>query len=124
VRIRTWLAGLVIAGAAVTVPGVANSSIGQCPVGEMCLWGNNDYKWLIAHRDAGSMGTVVNLRGDANNEMDSWANRSSYYDVCGYGAANGGGDRQAWATLRDDNNVAPWNSDEVSSWKSVLCLGG
>jgi hypothetical protein len=115
-RAGRWLAGLLILGAAATVPGVANSSFGECPSGQICLWGNNEFKWLIAHRGAGFT-SVYNLSGEANNEMDSWANRSGEHDVCGYGALYGGGDKQGWDSLHNDNNVSPWNSDEVSSWQ-------
>lgn len=83
----------------------------------MCLWGNNDFKRKIADR-AGGSGTIVNLSGDANDEMDSWANRSASYTGCGFGAANGGGDRQTFGRNSNDNNVAPWNSDEISSWRT------
>lgn len=117
-RIRMWLAAIVVATAAATVPGSASGSLSQCASGQMCLWGNNDFKWFIAHRGAGE-NWLENLTGEANNEMDSWANKSLRWDVCGYGAANGGGDRQYWGTNRNDNNVAPWNSDEISSWRGA-----
>jgi hypothetical protein len=117
-RIRLWLAAVVVASAAATVPGIASGSLSECKNGEMCLYGNNDWKWLISHRSA-SDSSLLNLKGDANNEMDSWANKSLHYDACGYGGANGTGDRQYWKTNWNDNNVAPWNSDEISSWRGA-----
>lgn len=116
-RSRYWLAGAFIVATAVIAPGLAGGALSDCASGRMCLWGNNDFKWKIADRAAGS-GTIVNLTGDANNEMDSWANRSGSYIGCGYGAANGTGDRQQWGPNSNDDNVAPWNSDEVSSWRT------
>lgn len=112
-----WLVCAVVAVAAITAPGIASGSLSQCAAGHVCLWGNNDFQWLIADRTAGS-GTITNLYGEANNQMDSWANRSSSYAACGYGGANGTGDRQHWGPNSNDNNVAPWNSDEVSSWRT------
>lgn len=116
-RIRSLIAGALVTAAAVAAPGVADAALSDCPSGHICLWGNNDYKWKIADRAAGS-GTITNLGGDANNEMDSWANRSGTYRGCGYGGANGTGDRQTFNINSSDNNVAPWNSDEVSSWRT------
>jgi hypothetical protein len=111
------IASAIVAVTAVTVPGLASGSLSQCPSGNVCLWGNNDFQWLIGNR-AGGNGTITNLSGDANNQMDSWANRSSTYSACGYGGANGTGDRQGWSPNNNDSNVAPWNSDEISSWRT------
>jgi len=116
-RIRFLVAG-AIAAAAIAVPGVASGALSDCGSNRMCLWGNNDFQWKIADRPHGS-GTIVNLTGDADNQMDSWANRSATYRGCGFGAAGGGGDRQYWERNSNDNNVAPWNSDEVSSWRTM-----
>lgn len=117
-RIRSKLAGaIIIAAAALTVPGVANGALSACPSGHICLWGNNDFQWKIADRTAGDA-TITNLRGDANNQMDSWANRSANHTGCGFGAANATGDRQTFGKNKSDDNVAPWNSDEVSSWRT------
>ena len=115
-RMRLWVVGAIVAAVS-AVPSVARADLSHCDSNYVCLWGNNDFKWMLTQRPAGS-GTIVNLLGDANNEMDSWANRSATYNGCGFGAWNGGGDRQTFWRADNDNNVAPWNSDEVSSWRT------
>ena len=116
-RTKLWLAGAMILATAIIAPGLASGSLSQCNSGNVCLWGNNDFEWLIAERAAGS-GTITNLTGEANDQMDSWANRSASYNACGWGAANGTGDAQTFAAASSDNNVAFFNSDEVSSWRT------
>ena len=109
---------MLAAAGFLTGVGPASASLSQCDSNNMCMWGNNDFLWLIGERGHGSS-TVTNLSGDANDEMDSWANRSTSYTGCMFGAANGSGDRQTMARASNDNNVAPWNSDEVSSWRTA-----
>jgi hypothetical protein len=116
-RIRYWIAGAFVVVTAILAPAFANGSLSQCSSGHVCLWGNNDFQWKIADRVAGS-GTITNLTGEANNQMDSWANRSGSYTACGFGGANGTGDRQEWGPNSNDNNVNVFNSDEVSSWRT------
>jgi hypothetical protein len=99
-------------------PGVANAALSDCDSGNMCLWGNNDYRWMLAERTAGSS-SIENLSGDANDEMDSWANKSTTYAGCMWATANGSGDRQTLGRNSHDNNVSPANSDEVSSWRTA-----
>jgi len=84
----------------------------------MCLWGNNDFVYMLEERGAGDS-TIINLTGEDNDEMDSWANRSLSYAGCMWSDANGSGDRQTLARNDNDNNVAPANSDEVSSWRTA-----
>ena len=116
-KVKGLVASAVIVGAGLfLVPGGASAALSDCASNRMCLWGNNDFKWKIGDRAAGSS-TITNLTGDSNDEMDSWANKSSTYSGCMWSDANGSGDRQ---TLhRNDNDVAPWNSDEVSSWRTA-----
>jgi hypothetical protein len=99
----------------ISFAGPAQASFSQCDANRVCLWGNNDYNWIIGERAPG--GGMSNLTGDANNEMDSWANRTTR-NAAGYGASNGSGDCQTFQAGERDNNVANWNSDEVSSWKT------
>lgn len=75
---------------------------------------------LYVHNRAtrGGSDHIQNLSGDSDDEMDSWANRTSVYDGCMYGGFDGGGDKQDMPRNDDDDNVAPWNSDEVSSWRT------
>lgn len=94
----------------------AGASLSACGSGRMCLWGNNDFKWKIGDRAAG--GGVTNLKGDANDEMDSWANRSASWTGCMYDDPNGAGSTDTMGKNSNDNNVAPWNSDDKSSWRT------
>ena len=63
--------------------------------------------------------TIKNLSGDANDEMDSWANKSTTHSGRMWKDANGSGDRQTLGRNQRDNNVSPANSDEVSSWRTA-----
>lgn len=104
------------AGMLVSV-GPASAALSDCPSNYMCMWGNNDFKWMIGKRFHGNE-TIANLSGDANDEMDSWANRSATHIGCMFEHAGGGGARQTMAKVSSDNNVAPWHSDEITSWRT------
>lgn len=118
-KIKYVIATAIVAATGFFVgPGVANAALADCDSGNMCLWGNNDYKWMLSERGAGDS-TIKNLSGDANDEMDSWANKSGTYAGCMWSDANGSGDRQTLSRNSHDNNVAPYNSDEVSSWRTA-----
>ncbi len=80
-----------------------------------CIWGNNDYAWIIGERAPG--GGLVNLSGEVNNQMDSWGNRTTV-NSAGYDGANGGASCQTFSAGSRDNNVSFENSDEISSWKT------
>lgn len=117
-RAKTVIASATLMFAALSMtPSVANAALSECNSNNMCLWGNNDFAWLIGERVHGST-TFTNLTGDKNDEMDSWANRSATYDGCMAGDSNGGGDKQGMARASNDNNVSPLNSDEVSSFRT------
>ncbi|GAB2732367.1 peptidase inhibitor family I36 protein [Streptomyces bullii] len=118
-RVKTALAAAMIVGAGLfTTQGVANAALSDCNSNNMCMWGNNDFRWMIGERAHGS-GTWANLSGDRNDEMDSWANRSASHTGCMAEHSNGSGDRQSMHRNDSDNNVAPWNSDEISSWRTT-----
>lgn len=99
------------AGAATT----AQAAFGDCPSGRVCLWGNNDYQFLLSTQTEG--GGLKALSGDANNNMDSWGNRTARAGA-GHDGSNGSGDCQTFSAGSRDNNVAPFNSDEVSSFRA------
>ncbi|WP_181009222.1 peptidase inhibitor family I36 protein [Streptomyces sp. SM11] len=107
---------LLFAALAMT-PSTANAALSQCNSNNMCLWGNNDFAWLIGERGHGQS-SFANLSGEKNDEMDSWANRSASYDGCMTEHANGGGDKQGMRRASNDNNVSPLNSDEVTSFRT------
>jgi hypothetical protein len=111
--------GTIVAGAvifaALGFAAPASASFAECDANRACMWGNNDFQWLIGERAAG--GGLVNLTGDHNNQMDSWGNRTTR-NAAGYGSTNGSGDCQTFSAGSRDNNVASWNSDEITSWKT------
>ena len=114
---KTLLAGAIIIGTSLTIAGTANAALTDCTGTQMCMWGNNDFVFLIAARTPLNS-TIVNLTGDANNEMDSWQNRSPTYDGCMWANNDGTGDAQTSHKADSDNNVSPLNSDEVSSYRA------
>lgn len=114
---KAMMLSAAFAGGAIIAPVAANAALSDCNTARMCMWANNDFKFEIGDRSAGSS-TITNLSGDNNNEMDSWANKSSLYEGCMYGGANGTGDRQGMGVNSTDSNVGFANSDEVSSWRT------
>jgi hypothetical protein len=90
----------------------ATATFSQCSSNRVCLWGNNDYDWLLIQRSPG-LG-VAALSSGINNRMDSWANRTTT-NARGYDGSSGTGDCQTFARGSSDNNVNTFNSDEVSS---------
>lgn len=116
-QIKMALGGgmLLLTSLAVATP--AEAALEDCNSKYMCLWGNNDFKWMLVERYQGGY-SWWNLTGDENDEMDSWANTSSEYRGCMAEHADGGGSRQTMARVSNDDNVAPWNSDEVSAMRS------
>jgi hypothetical protein len=106
---------IVGTGAAMSVP--AGAALKDCPNNYTCIWNNNDFTGSRAHRAQGQ-GDYLNVPAANNNEMDSWANRSASYISCGKHGENGTGAGQTWNRVSNDNNVAPWNSDQVSSWRT------
>jgi hypothetical protein len=118
-KIKTVIVSAIVAATGFGIaPATAHAALSDCAANTMCLWGNNDYVWGIAGRNAGSS-TITNLTGNSNDEMDSWANKSATYSGCMWSDANGSGDRQTLGRNSHDNNVSPANSDEVSSWRTA-----
>lgn len=118
-RLGLSFLGLAMATAAVVAPNVANAGISECPADHMCMWANNEFSSEIADRAHGDT-NIINLPAEANNKMNSWANRSVLHAGCMYGDINGGGDKQTMAKGSSDNNVSPLNSNEVTSWRTSL----
>lgn len=83
----------------------------------MCLWGDNNFSLLFVEHYHG-YNTWSYVGDNGNDTMDSWGNRSGSYDGCMSGNANGTGDHQFMRRGTSDNDVAPWNSDEVSATKT------
>jgi peptidase inhibitor family I36 len=108
------LVALALAGAAAS--GGAQAAFSDCDPNRSCLWGNNDFIWLLSERAAG--GGLLSFSGqDRNNQMDSWGNRTTI-NSAGYDSTSGTGDCQTFQRGSNDNNVSFVNSDEVSSWRT------
>ena len=113
IRMIAAVGAVFFAAASLTAP--AQAAFSDCDADRVCIWGNNDYAWLIGERPGGE--GVANIGGEANNEMDSWGNRTTRRSA-GYADRGGVGDCQSFAAGSRDNNVSPVNSDELSSWKT------
>lgn len=112
---KVLLIGLFLVGTSFGTVHIAQADFSDCSSGRVCMWGNNNFQWLIGSRSPGY--GVVNLYGDSNNQMDSWANRTST-NAAGYDGYDGYATCQTFWRGGNDDNVAPWNSDEVSSWRT------
>jgi hypothetical protein len=104
---------IVATGVSLTV--TAEAAFSDCNANRVCLWGNNDFQWLIGER--APYGGLVALTGERNDQMDSWGNRT-VVNAAGYEHSNGTGDCQTFTAGQRDNNVNYFNSDEVSSWRT------
>lgn len=120
------LTGTALVGPAVTAQAGSGSGLSECAEGRLCLWGNNDYVWMIHHRqtagDASSRtynvtGDPDGVIGNVDNEMDSWANTGKH-DTRGWSETDGRGRCQTFAAGSHDENVAFWNSDKISSTRA------
>lgn len=105
------VAGAFIAGTALLAPNTASSAaFSDCNSNYVCLWGNNDYQWMLIEKYTNQEGT--NLYGEENNQTDSWGNRSTRnaraWDT------HSGGDCWTLSAGERDPNLAPWNSDRFS----------
>ena len=116
-RVKGIIVAAMIGGTSLVSVGAAGAALSDCNSDKMCMWGNNDFAYLIGERNHG-VETIYNMPSATNDEMDSWANRSASYTGCMYQHNDGGGDKQTMGRNSKDNNVAPFNSDEVSSWRS------
>lgn len=102
----------------ISAVGPAQAALSQCTGTLMCIWGNNDFAYALASKGDGQ--TLSRLYGGDDNEMDSWANRapgnaSGFDDPTPDGTNDG---CMTFAAVSNDNNVAPWNSDILSSWRT------
>jgi hypothetical protein len=104
---------------AVVAPLTAQASLSQCTGSKVCVWGNNDYKLLIAAQAHGQ--GVVDPFNDANgenNQADSWQNRSNNYKGCLYDGGNGTGALLTMGIASRDNDVSAFDSDKASSMRT------
>lgn len=114
-RPKVLLIALVLVGTALGAAHTTQAAYSDCGGNRVCLWGNNDFRWLIGQRSPGY--GWLNLSGDRDDEMDSWANRTGTTSAA-YSNYDGHGECQVLWRYSSDDNVAPWNSDQVSSWRT------
>jgi len=73
---RRIAAGSLIVGTVLVAPNTMSSAaFSDCTSNYVCLWGNDYYQWMLIEKYTGQSGT--NLTGDAQNQTDSWGNRST-----------------------------------------------
>lgn len=109
---------LALSGVAAALP--AHAALSQCGTDKMCVWGNNDYEWLIASQihGQGSWLDPFDNSVDEDNQQDSWANRSVTYTGCLADDVDGGGDRITMAKNSKDPNLAYFNSDSSDAMRT------
>lgn len=106
---------LLIAAAAVAIPGVASAAISDCPAGKVCLFASNDYTSFMGWRSPG--GGVVDISAANNDRMDSWINFSST-NAAWYHDAGGRGTCRTIGAKSQDPNISFTDSDRASSWRT------
>jgi hypothetical protein len=116
-KLSTVLATTIVGASVTFVAAPSVAALSDCASGATCIWADNDFKGDRQGRSGGS-GTITNVSALLNDRMDSWANRSASYTSCGWDGKNGTADAQTWGATSNDNNVSPFSSDEVSSWRT------
>ena len=115
---KSAVLGIGLLGAAfLTTPSSSSAALSDCTgLSSTCLWANNDFGVYITGKTS-NLG-VSNLTASQEDRMDSWQNKSALYNSAGYSGLSGNGDCQTFAKGQNDNNVNPFNSDEVSSYRT------
>lgn len=114
------IAAVVFASAGVVAAMPADAALSECGTNKMCVWGNNDFKWLLAAQlhGQGDWLDVFNNGKDENDQQDSWANRSAMYTGCLADDVDGGGDRIRMPEASKDNDLAWFNSDSTDAMRT------
>ncbi len=110
------MGALALSGLA--APTHAQAYLSDCNANHMCVWGLNDFRWMIAERYHGNSDWLDPFTGEENDENDSWANRSVTYTGCMAEHVDGGGDRLTMAEGSSDKDMAWFNSNETSSMRT------
>lgn len=116
-RLASALSIAMMAASVAVAWAPAEAALSDCTNSRTCIWADVDFENDRASIGQG-IGTFTYVGDTLNNRMDSWANKSITYTSCGADYANGGGDKQVWPPGNQDPEVAPWNGDEVSSFRS------
>lgn len=116
-NLKAIVLSAALAASVLSVGAASAHDIDNCSGTQTCLFNYNSYQDRVAARTHGE-DTIKYVGDGANNKMSSWANNSNTYKSCGYDGSNGTGDAQNWDENSHDSDVAPWNSDEVSGWRT------
>jgi hypothetical protein len=117
-RMKLAAMGL-LAASAVVAPLSASASMSQCGSDHMCVWGNDNYDWLLANQIHGQVNWFDPFGAGQNNEDQSWANRSSTYTGCVADGAYGSGGTITLSRNGEDPNLAVWNDNQGSSMRTA-----
>lgn len=114
-RIKSLLIALALGVTALGTAQSAQAALADCDANRVCLWGNTNFVWLIGERAPG--GGWVNLVGDRNDQMQSWANRTTTNGAA-YDEWNGvGACLTLWAVSNEDD-VGWFEANVKSSWRT------
>lgn len=116
-NLKALVLAVSLAGSVISVGAASAHDIDNCSGTSTCLFDYNNWQNKVAGRTHGE-GTIEYVGDGANNKMGSWANNSDTYKSCGYDGSNGTGDQQEWNENSHDSDVAPWNNNEVSGWRT------
>ncbi len=118
-RIRSIAVAGAMLATALAAPLTAHASIDQCLSNKMCVWGNNNFEWLIAAQLHGQgVMDVFNDAAGENNQADSWQNRSNTYSGCLYDNSNGTSAILTMGKASSNGNVSFTDSDKTSSMRT------
>lgn len=118
-RIRAMLVASAMFGTVLAAPVAAQAGREQCQSNKQCVWGNNNFNWLIAaqYHGQGVVDVFNNANGE-NNQGDSWSNRSASYAGCLYDGDNGSSALLTMGKTSSDGNMWFGDSDKTSSMKT------
>lgn len=98
----------------VSAAGAADAS-DACNTGRVCLYGNTSWEWKIGDRAEG--GGLATLGGTYNDQMDSYRNITAT-NARVHANSDGSGDCVNVPRNSNDSNLAVWNDNEASSWRT------
>lgn len=117
-RVRATVIAAAMLGVALVAPTTAQAALSQCTGTKMCVWGNNNFVWLLAAQAHGQgvIDPFNNSQGE-DGEADSWANRSGTYNGCLYDG-HGTSPLKTMSRTSNDNNMLFLDSNRASSMRT------
>ncbi|MFT4287402.1 hypothetical protein [Nocardioides sp.] len=109
---RLLVISLLASGIVGAAPAFA-ADVSGCGGTKLCLYKDNGFQAKFSEREENK--PLWNFAVGNRNTLDSWANNSDVYDACGYDGLDGTGDTDNWQHNHNDDDVAPWNSDDKES---------